>query len=151
MVKQNSLEIPIGNENVSNQTKYLIFRLWKLEVRVSPVWPDWAIYCTLGNFSKPVATFILPKFTTFFDNFRKVLKIFNFPSEIILGNFYRDISQLFTGQSEKIAPNLFFQRQLGPVEDRFDPVGVEACFRDVFESLHDRRLDQVDVVHCDAL
>ena len=25
------------------------------------VWPDWAIYCTLGDFSKPVATIILPK------------------------------------------------------------------------------------------
>ena len=25
------------------------------------VWPDWAIYWTLGNFSKPVATIILPK------------------------------------------------------------------------------------------
>ena len=25
-------------------------------------WPDWAIYCTMGNFSRPVATIILPKF-----------------------------------------------------------------------------------------
>ena len=30
-----------------------------------PVWPDWAIYCTLGNFSEPAATIILPKLPTF--------------------------------------------------------------------------------------
>ena len=27
---------------------------------IKAVWPDWAIYDTLGNFSKPVATIILP-------------------------------------------------------------------------------------------
>ena len=27
--------------------------------------PDWAIYCTLGNFSKPMATIILPILPTF--------------------------------------------------------------------------------------
>ena len=30
-----------------------------------PVWPDWAIYYNLGNFSKPVTTIILPKLSTF--------------------------------------------------------------------------------------
>ena len=29
------------------------------------VWTDWTICCTLGNFSKPVATIILPKLPTF--------------------------------------------------------------------------------------
>ena len=29
------------------------------------VWPDWTIYCSLGNFWKPVATIISPKLTTF--------------------------------------------------------------------------------------
>ena len=33
------------------------------------VWPDWSIYCTLGNFSKPLATIILPKSPTFFVHF----------------------------------------------------------------------------------
>ena len=28
---------------------------------LSAGWPDWTIYCTLGIFSKPVATIILPK------------------------------------------------------------------------------------------
>ena len=47
---------------------------WML--RSYPVWPDWAIYWTLGNFSP-----------TFFGNFCEGVKIFNFYSEIILGNF----------------------------------------------------------------
>ena len=43
------------------------------------------IYCTLGNFSKPVASFILTKSPTFLG------KIFHFSSGIILGNFYRHL------------------------------------------------------------
>ena len=49
------------------------------------VWPDWAIYWTLGNFSKPVATISLPKSPTFLGNFCKGVKIFHFSSEIIFG------------------------------------------------------------------
>ena len=49
------------------------------------VWPDWAIYWTLGNFSKPVATMNLPKSPTFFSNFCKGVKILNYSSEIIFG------------------------------------------------------------------
>ena len=30
---------------------------------LQPVWPDWAIYWTLGNFSKPLGTINLPKIT----------------------------------------------------------------------------------------
>ena len=33
------------------------------------VWPDWAIYYTLGNFSKPMARIILPKLPTYFRQF----------------------------------------------------------------------------------
>ena len=47
------------------------------------VWPDWAIYWTLGNFSKPVAAISLPKTLTFLGNFCKGVKLFNFSSEII--------------------------------------------------------------------
>lgn len=50
-----------------------------------------------------------------------------------------------------MAPNLFLQRQLGPVQDGFDPVRVEAALGDVFERLLDRRLYQVDVVHRNSL
>ena len=47
------------------------------------VWPDWAIYWTLGNFSKPVASISLLKTTTLLGNFCKGVEIFNFSSEII--------------------------------------------------------------------
>ena len=47
------------------------------------VWPDWAIYWTLGNFLKPLAIIDLPKSPTFFGNFCKGVKIFNFSCEII--------------------------------------------------------------------
>ena len=36
-----------------------------------PVWPDWAIYWTLGKFSKPLAAINLPKSLTFLGNFCK--------------------------------------------------------------------------------
>ena len=35
------------------------------KVDLKPVWPDWVINCTLGNFSKPVSPNILPKLPTF--------------------------------------------------------------------------------------
>ena len=43
-----------------------------------PVWPDVAIFCTLGNFLKPLATIKWLKSHTFLGNFS---------SEIIFGNF----------------------------------------------------------------
>ena len=50
------------------------------------VWPDWAIYWTLGSFLKPLATNNLPKSLTFFGNFFvKFVKIFNFSGEIVFG------------------------------------------------------------------
>ena len=57
--------------------------------------PDWAIYWTLGNFLKYLATINLPKSLTFLGNFCKSVKIYHFSSEIvfgqllqIFGNFY---------------------------------------------------------------
>ena len=47
-----------------------------------PVWPDWAIYWTLGNFLKPLATNDLPKSLTLF--FIDV-KSYHFSSEISFG------------------------------------------------------------------
>ena len=47
--------------------------------------PDWAIYWTLGNFSKPLTTINLPKSLTLLGNFCKGVKIFNFTIEIIFG------------------------------------------------------------------
>ena len=42
------------------------------------VWPDLAIYCTLGNHSKPLATINLSKSLTFLGNFSKGVKIIHF-------------------------------------------------------------------------
>ena len=45
--------------------------------------PDSAIYFTLGNFLKPVATIILPKSPIFLGNFGEGGKIFHYSTEII--------------------------------------------------------------------
>ena len=47
------------------------------------VWPDLAIYWTLGIFLKPLATVNLPKSLTFFGNFCKVVKMYDFSCEVI--------------------------------------------------------------------
>ena len=60
---------------------------------------DWAIYCTLGNFLKPVATINLPKMPTFLGNFGKGGKIFHFSTEIINLATFIDIWRLFTGHT----------------------------------------------------
>ena len=61
----------------------------KSEQGNQPVWPDWAIYCFLGNFLKHLATFILPKSPTLLGNFCKGVKIFILLLKSFLGNFYR--------------------------------------------------------------
>ena len=72
--------------------------LWIVVLRYRPfvhsseaVWPDWAIYWTLGNFSKSAATISLPKSPTFLGNYCKGVKILNFSSEII----FRQLLQTF--------------------------------------------------------
>ena len=62
---------------------------------LSTVWPDWVIYCTLGNFLKLVATIILPKSPTFLVKFCKCVKIFHYSSESYLGQFYRHLATFF--------------------------------------------------------
>ena len=59
------------------------------------VWPDWAIYWTLGKFLKPLATINLPKSPTFFSNFHKVVKIFHFSCDIIFGQLLWTFGDLF--------------------------------------------------------
>ena len=49
------------------------------------VWQDWAIFCTFGNFLKPLAPINLPKSLTFLGNFSKGVKIYHFSYEIIFG------------------------------------------------------------------
>ena len=62
---------------------------------MQPVWQDWVIYWTLGNFSKSVATINLPKSPTFLGNFCKCVKIFHYSSEIIFGQFYRHLATFY--------------------------------------------------------
>ena len=59
------------------------------------VWPDLAIYWTLGNFLKSLVTTNLSKSSTFLSNFCKGVKNHHFSSEIILGNFCRDLATFF--------------------------------------------------------
>ena len=63
--------------------------------RYLSMWPDWAICWTLGSFSKLVATISLTKSATFVGNFSKGVKIFNFSSEIIFGNFYTHLATFY--------------------------------------------------------
>ena len=76
-------------------SKQKFFGKWS-QVYKEPVWPDWAIYWTLGNFLKPLATINLPKSPTFLSSFCEGVKIYHFSSEIIFGNFYRHLS-IFSG------------------------------------------------------
>ena len=51
-----------------------------------PVWPDWAIFCPLGNYWKSVATIILSKLPTLPTN------SFIFLVKSFLGNFHRHLA-----------------------------------------------------------
>ena len=78
--------------------------MWYITLMVAPkwgwftVWPDWAIYWTLGNFLNPLAAINLSKSPTFLDNFWKGVKIYHFSSEIILGQIYRHLA-IFSGRT----------------------------------------------------
>ena len=52
------------------------------------VWPDWAIYCTLGNFFKACGNNNVGQLGHILGNFCKGVKIFHFSSEIIFGQLY---------------------------------------------------------------
>ena len=87
-----------------------------------PVWPDWAIFCTLANFFKPLATISLPKSLTFLGNFCKGVNIHHFSSEIILGNFYRHWGFL-SGHTDGVLPTPEPNRPLRTVSEiREDPI-----------------------------
>ena len=59
------------------------------------VWPHWAIYWTLGNFLKPLATIYLPKSSTFLGNFWTGVKIYHCSSEIIFGQLLQTFGDFF--------------------------------------------------------
>ena len=70
--------------------------------------PDWAIFCTLGNFLKSMSTTNLPKSLTFLGNFCKGVKCYHFSSEIIFGQLYRHLA-IFSGHTaSNLRPSLPF-------------------------------------------
>ena len=69
--------------------------MWKCPFRIRFLgrWPDWTIFCTFGNFLKPLATISLPKSPTFLGNFCKGVKIYHFWATFI------DIWWFFSGHT----------------------------------------------------
>ena len=65
-----------------------------------PVWPDWAIFCSLGNFLKPLAPINLLKSPTFLGNYCKGVKIYHFSCELIFGQLVIEFWQFFTGHTD---------------------------------------------------
>ena len=57
--------------------------------------PDWAIYCTLANHSKPLATINLPKSPTFLGYFFKGVKIIHFSSKFIFGKLLKTFGDFY--------------------------------------------------------
>ena len=86
----------------------LSFKLWPFDMRRRSkhssthlpshkvaVWPDLAIYWTMGNFLKPLTTINWPKSATFLGNFSKVSKSIIIRVKSFLGNFYRHLAIFF--------------------------------------------------------
>ena len=59
------------------------------------MWPDLAIYWTLGNFLNPLAAINLPKSPTFLGNLCKGVKLIIFLVKSFLGNFFRHLAIFF--------------------------------------------------------
>ena len=105
------------------------------------MWPDLAIYWTLDNFFKSLATIDLPKSPTFLDNFCKGLKIYQYSSEIILGNFL-DIWRFFSGHT--VAKGLWLEDDDDQILTfKFSVISI--VLNDVFE-VADDGLKQVGYV-----
>ena len=62
------------------------------------------IYCTLGNFLKPLPTNNLPKSPLFLSNFCKGVKNFKFFLWHHFWAIFTDIWQLFTGHTDCVLP-----------------------------------------------
>ena len=74
------------------------------------MWPDWAIFYTLGNFFKPLATISLPKYLTFLGNFCKGVKIYHFSSEIIFGQLLQTFGDFYLVTLTTIDSQPFYLR-----------------------------------------
>ena len=85
--KKVAVNVPFFKKNwiQTSQTGDHLYSDSSLYGECSPVWPDWAIYWTLGKFLKHLAIIILPKSPTFISNFCKNVKIYHFSCGIIFG------------------------------------------------------------------
>ena len=99
------------------------------------VWPDWAIYCTLGNFSKAVAAIILTKLPIFYAIFVEVSKSFIFLVESILGNFYRHLATFYWSRC--------WQWSLSIPEICSSNRGIGKCFWNIFNRKLYRRHKEI--------
>ena len=68
---------------------------WFGHLGTGAVWPDLAIFSTLGNNSKPVATIILTKSPTLWGDFYKGVKIIQFSSELIFGQLLQTLGDFY--------------------------------------------------------
>ena len=93
------LEFPIlmnPRTNLVNAPRWLVLSYLAAYVHWwHTVWPDWAIYWTLGNFLKPLATNLLSKSSTFLGNFCKDVEIYHFSSEIIFKQLLKTFGDFF--------------------------------------------------------
>ena len=71
-----------------------------------PVWPDWAIFCSLGNFLKPLAPINLLKSPTFLGNYCKGVKIYHFSCELIFGQLLLTFANFYAGHTVRYPLNL---------------------------------------------
>ena len=104
---------------------------------MSPVWPDWAIYRNLGNFSKPLATINLPISPTFLRNSCTGVKILHFLVKSFLRKFYRHLA-FFSGHTEFISLFLslsFQEEQLKEIHNmiEMDDEGCDEKFKILFD------------------
>ena len=94
--------LTLVNLNAATKRRQTDFRATEFESnwhRVSDrdaVWLDWAIYCTLGNFLKPVATIILPESATLLGNFCNL----SFFSWNDFWATFTDLLRIFTGHTD---------------------------------------------------
>ena len=90
-------------------------QFWGTVRRCWTEWPDWAIYCTLGIFLKPLATMNFPESPTFLGNFWKGVKILNFSSEIIFGHLWQTFGNFYlvTLAKSKLPCGQFYKNFFG--------------------------------------
>ena len=101
-----SLRLGFQYSNEARRPLSICEKIGKIILTVDrlPVWPDWAIYWTLGKILKPLATINLPKSLTFLGIFCKCVKIYHFSSVIIFGQL---LWRFFSGHTASGAKAIF--------------------------------------------